>query len=506
MPADIGMTRIQFGSIAGEIVGGDATLGRGTEPGVFRIRVADLDPIVETAPGTLTLTEDGTTLTFPNCTASPSTMRLHNCNKDYSEWVVNVFDERYQMKRKMVCGEYNRRAPDNQVIDDGSKKTAEELLDLLMSQVGVTADTSSVMSGVYPSVKWDGMKWQDAVDELCAKLCVHLAPTAAGGWKFYTSGKGNELPSNSTATNINPDSPAMIDSGPATIIVECGPTLFGWALELEAVGLDKDGQYKLLDDLSYNPANNGLPGWGSNWPSLFSYVEPGARHLAFQTVYRCYRVKVPQSTPFGTINSIDDIDLNDYRVIPDSEDHPPPLVFWEYWGWSDHPYNVGQCPPISMDFVLDKQNRMIVFDHPVFLLGSSECIAPADLKLLISFYGRQSTGCYARETFTVTRSTGSGTQTFQHPDLWRARSQTYLNCSISSLSDNITELTTEAEAYRDNYKAHFDAIIRKRQLEYPGLQPIMPTGKVNQVAFHIGKNVVATTMASEGFNHNAFTR
>ena len=76
-------------------------------------------------------------------------------------------------------------------------------------------------------------------------------------------------------------------------------------------------------------------------------------------------------------------------------------------------------------------------------------------------------------------------------------------------SDEIQALLAYAmdgKAYRDNYAAHFDAVIRKRQLEYPGLQPIMPTGKVNQVAFHIGKNVVSTTMASEGFNHNAFLR
>lgn len=510
--ADIGLTYIEFGSLTPNIVGGDFTLGRGSRPGVCRIRVADIDPIVETSPQTLTIKEDDRTLTLPNCTASASAMRLHNCNKDYPEWVVNVFDERAQFGRKTVCGEFNLRGLDNHVLTH-RKKTGMELLTEIMSQVGATAElpTGTNLGSVYPSVNWDGRPWGECLDELCAKLGVHLAPKLDGTWKFYRTGEGDGLTADASTANINADSPATIDDGPKVVTVECDPTVFGCGLQLEAVGIEEDGQYHLLDELTYNPALAGRPGWPSNWPTLFSYVEPGARPLAFRSVYRTYRIKVPQTLPVKgpddetlVLTNIDDIFLNDYRIAFDTDEDNPPYVTGTYWGFSDHYKNVANCPNLSMDFKIDKRNRVIIFEFPLFRVGN--CILPADIKLFTSFTLRNSTGCFIKQTFTVTRNTGSGEKIFHLPDLWRAIALGYLNCDQVSVWDNIDDLTDEAEVYRDAYKAHYDSRTVKRQLEFPGVLKIMPNGKVSQVCFHINKGLPTTTVASENFDHNAMVR
>jgi hypothetical protein len=227
-------------------------------------------------------------------------------------------------------------------------------------------------------------------------------------------------------------------------------------------------------------------------------------------VYRWYRVKAPQTLPWDGVylNNLDDLHLNDARVLPGYDDDPEAGVAGIFWGWSDHPYNAANCPLLTTDFTIDKVNRLVKFEHPVFQFGGSDCIQEATLGLYTSFRLRDSTtGCWYKETYSTERTTGSGERTYVHSDLWRCRAAYYVDCPPStSESDNESELADEANAYVNNYAAHWDAVATKRVLEYPGMQVVVPNGKVHQVCWRINKNQPTTTIASEGFEQNALLR
>ena len=101
-------------------------------------------------------------------------------------------------------------------------------------------------------------------------------------------GVGDSLPT---------DAVMMVSSGvdaklqPEKIRVCFGPNVLQARLELEAVALDSDSVYKLLDDVSYKPAN----GWEKVDPRGLTELKADGDNdnfvLGMQSIYRVYRVK-----------------------------------------------------------------------------------------------------------------------------------------------------------------------------------------------------------------------
>jgi hypothetical protein len=218
-------------------------------------------------------------------------------------------------------------------------------------------------------------------------------------------------------------------------------------------------------------------------------------------VFRCYQVVTPQSVPFEEpvyIADLDDLDLDDRRVVFAATEPPPAYVTGTYWPQGDHPYNTANCPNVACDFTVDKGNRLIKFEYPIFKMGS--CIEPADLLLHTGFHVRHyETREWIRETFEAERSTGYGEWTLEVPHLWRARALAYTNCSVSAEGDNRSTVKDEAQVYLDAWEQHFDAIRDKRHVSVAGILPVGLSGKVAQIVYRVGRGQVPQTRVSQHF-------
>jgi hypothetical protein len=473
------------------LIGVDAVIPRGTKPGRFRLRLPH-DQAIAIGPGDLSITSDET-VTFAGCVPDVGTVRHEHTARNRREWVLTAYDRRATWPGKQVGGNYNRRYRDNTVDPEG-KKTAAELADLALTAAGETP--SSTAPDTYPRAEWDSSSVPEALNSLSDALPLHVVRNANDTYAVAQTGTGATLQASEWQTV--PDYLARVDGGPETIRVRCGPTWFQCGLELECVGLEADGEYIPLTELSYTPSG----GWADEWPLFFSGVDQFSRGFAFSSVYRVYRIKVPQTLPFDyTLYDRADILLDDSCVVFGEKHQPEAVVVGDYYPYTDHYENTANCPFHSAGFVLDKELRAVRFDYPVWKAGS--CVECADLRLYTGFRLRDhDTKEILHDTFTVSRTGGSGEHIVELPFLWRARSVYANGCSDGTTNDNQTTLEAEARVYLDAWKDHFDKSRDKRFFPYAGTHKIGLSGNIAEVSYRLGRGLTPKTTASEHFRHS----
>jgi hypothetical protein len=492
---------VQFGTLP--VIGADMVLDRGPRPGTCLLRVPYCDHVALT-PADLTLQSDGV-VTFAKCVPDLSTVRLENRPGGRREYVFLVRDRRQSWSSATVSGKYNQRYRDG-TIKPSTKKTATELANILLSAVGEPESASGLPEGYYPQIDWNNTPVVQAFETLASEFSAHVCRLADDTYTVAAIGDGDALPD--LATRQNPDFIASIERGPGTITVRCGPTLFQCVLELEAVGRDTDGQIKPIDDLSYMPT----AGWGTQWPYFFSDVAIDKRHVAFDTVFRMYRVKV-QTVPGceTTIGDITQLELDDVLVemggSGDARFERPAYVKGTFWPYTDNFKNTGPCTAYPGSFSIDKDARCVLFDRPVFAAGSCSsagCVAAATLYLCTGFRVRDaSTGEYVRKEFTVTRDGSSSEHVVCRPELYETVVDTCDgNCSNSgSPTLNTAAIQAEAETSAQAWSAHWDAVRDVRHAQYAGTYPISLSGKIAQISYRVGRNLYPITRASENARH-----
>ena len=487
------MATPQTVSFAGlPVIGLDMVVARGTKPGVARVRLVH-NQNLNLSAGTLSIGAGGTA-NFAGMIPDLSTIRWEHRPHGKREFRVKLYDRRHGWRGKRVGGNYNRRFRDNTVDPEGEKKTSE-LADLALEAAGESSPGSSAPT-TYPRAEWDSTNTADALDGLSRVLPLHVVRKSNDAYSMIPTGTGESLPA--TATRIVPNWLARADGGPETIRVRCGPTWFQCGLELECVGVRADGKYVPLDDLPYKPSG----GWADEWPLFFSGVDQAQRGFAFKSVYRVYRVKVPQELPFDyTLYDRSDLLLDDYCVVFGEKHQPEAVVLGDYYPYTDHYENTTNCPLHSAGFVLDKELRAVRFDYPVWKAGS--CVECADLRLYTGFHLRDhDTKEILHDTFTVSRSGGSGDQIVELPFLWRARSYYAQGCEDGTSNDNKTKLESEAQTYLNAWKDHWDKSRDKRFMAYAGVENIGLSGNIAEVSWRVGRGLTPTTEASEHFRHS----
>jgi hypothetical protein len=473
------------------VIGIDGIIRRGTKPSEFVIRVPH-DANLNLVAGNLELySDDGGYVTLANSIPDLSTIWTE-FRGGRREFVISIRDRRQAWAGASISGRYNRRYRDNSIAG-ATKKRAGEIAGLCLAAAGEPSGSAPDLGNVYPECDWASESVTKALDQVLSYVPSQVCRTKTDSYEIIRTDEGDDI--NDSWPLTAPNYLADIDSGPKTLKAICGKSWFGCKLELEAVGLDTDGNYKLWDDLSYTPAG----GWAAEWPTLFSGVNPGYRSwLALNTVGRCYRVKVPQTLPFtdGNGNTIvltsrESIDLDPYRLMFGEQDPAPCYVNGTFWPYTDHPYNTENCPVVACDFELDNVNKLVRFAQPIFKFDS--CIAAADLYLHTSFHIRGADGTWVRDTFERDRGDGQGEWRLELPFLWRAAAQAYVDCGVSGNSDNQATLQAEAEAYLDLWEAHFNAVKDKRDVTVPGIHPVSLSGKIAMLQYRVGRGLPPKT-------------
>jgi hypothetical protein len=465
------------------MIGVDFTTSRGTRPGVARIKVPHDQPI-EAIRGLLVFGAEGAISL--NVTPDLSTIRYENTAGGRRSYVMLAHDGRQEWANKPADGDFNRRYRDS-TIEDGTEKTLQELCQHLVDGASVT----DAYTTVRPRAGWQEATVAGAMDGLRESLPIHVCWRPGDTFSIQRTGEGATIDSSAVPIKI-PDYIATIERGPKTLIVQCGPTWFQMRLELEAVGLDTDGEWKLIDALSYKPAD----GWEGQWPEAFSEVAEASRPLALRTVFRCYRVKVQSVDGHdGTISDASQFLLDPWKVEMAGSGPKylqPAEVYGTFWPWSDVWDNItnGMYPG---DFTIHPDLSIVWFELPVIQVKESGCFGAAELELETGFHVYDDDGSLARRKFTWQRTHGHGEKAWQHPELWE--------CIVDGASTNSAQLTAEANEYLSAWMTHYNTIRDIRDVPASGVWPVGCSGNIAQVSFRAGRGLSPETRMSEHYEH-----
>lgn len=517
---------------------GNTTLSRGfrftLEPGV-QPSVCIIETIPHTtglpSVGTLTIkTEGGLTIAFRECLLEDPKLSASTSGQF---WQLPIKDRRWKWQFGAIYGHWNKREAN---LTYRHEKTPQELASMCFDEMKETAyDVSRLPNTVRPEKRWDGANPAAELDSLCAELsCVVVLNHLTDKAEIWPIGHGAQLPAGGTAGKAYaPVIPAL----PSAIKVEAAETLFQATFDTEAVGLDTDGKWKKIDDLSYKPAGGWIASDALNGfvgiPETSTYTQNNrtlkVRDLAASTVFRHYRITgvggfngrfsppLLSGTPFEP-KSI--LDLKLFDTLADEEIStvnggaiPMASVVYARWERAD-----GKPTPISTirfpdAFSFngttgdDNSQNIVTFNEPMFLWDSSNAGSKAaEVHLECSFFAGIN-GVYHRRSIQAsiaTASTSTPVSNIQRNDLearviYRFDGDGHLVGQDDNLPDTDSKLTYWKDAELTKYGLQQGGTIR-----YAQLMQIPLDGLTEQITWSKNSKGEATTTVSQAQRHNRF--
>jgi hypothetical protein len=284
--------KVRYGGAAG-VLEGEYTLTTGVSPSILSFRCAAQDAALPEVADAF-LSDGGNDLSLSDCRLSKV---LPETGEQGKTWSVQLLDHRWRWRYGWVTGRYNYGVPEGSLPKPGTeewnaRRSARALAALLLDAMGEGAhDVSGLPDSAYPEVNWDYDNPARKLDDLAEKYgCLICFDPASGLVSIWPEGFGQSLPVGMQALSRNETETPQLR--PREILAVCDKIELEHPLELEAVGLDVDGEIKPLDDLSYRPAG----GWSEcqNFLALSNSGSPSPRELALRTCFRWYRGKGSQ--------------------------------------------------------------------------------------------------------------------------------------------------------------------------------------------------------------------
>jgi hypothetical protein len=272
------------------IFSAEYTISQGISPGTGVIRCAPQGNVVNWY-GFLNLSCGGD-VTIPIVIQEPSAAY----NTGGQEVIFAFTDTRYFWQFGEITGHYNKRLPSGDV-DSETEKTPQELAELLCREIKPLTgyDITALPNDTRPEVQWDASNPAQELANLCDALNCIPNWWIDGTLTIVPKNQGDLL--DGSLTSEARTLAFSLSPAPDTIKLYGAPALFQVRLPLEAVGLDTDGSWQLLDDLSYKPAG----GWDYEDYHMLDVNETtttapdgskeSPRQLAQHSVYRSFRVQ-----------------------------------------------------------------------------------------------------------------------------------------------------------------------------------------------------------------------
>ena len=375
----------------------------GVDPDAIALRIVPQGASIANI-GDLTFSYTGqASITLPNCTvdAAQTTFNVHGRTTS-----IVLYDRRQLWKyAEPISGRYNTIRNGSRIAS--TQKSLRELVTILLNAMGeYSVNVIAVSASIYPDVNW----YCDEPVEKLAELLNEWGYVLSLGFgaepvTIYQNGTGAVLPTN----NVMMDT-SGVDATiqPRTLRVCFAPSVIQARLELEAVGLDTDGSFKEIENLSYKPA----AGWAKTDPKTFYSVaiEYGAteEELALRTVFRCYRIKafsdgtLTVPVPGGaTLNSISQIfPVQNRRLDLEESDtgefiRARARVFGQMWPNDDvagQPRELDNTPinlELPVKFRIDGERGLVWFEEPIYKVGTD--FEKTTLYLETAFHVRHNT-------------------------------------------------------------------------------------------------------------------
>jgi len=286
--------------------------GQGLTPTGFELEIAPQPEGSIVEIGTLRLEYADKFLEFRDCRVDHASF-LYDTNGNVTR--ITIHDRRWRWKLSSkngggrINGEYNVRQADGTLrkMENGdptnaieySEREPQTLAIYCLTAAGeelVPGAVDALPNDARPYVDWDAANAMSELHALAESLGCRVALCLDDKVRIFRAGEGIQLPAGGKTQFSG--SVSYFDM-PDMLSLITGPVRFELDLELEMVGLDVDGNWKLNDDLSYKPSG----GWqGSDLMTDYAAVmnDRGSQNVAMKTVFRTARIKQPINIPiFG---------------------------------------------------------------------------------------------------------------------------------------------------------------------------------------------------------------
>jgi hypothetical protein len=429
---------------------------------------------------------------------------------------ITILDRRWKWAFPIISGHYNVRDSTGEIFKDkgtenapkkdyavsDSTRTPKELIELCLKALGETNYTiDAITDDIKPEVHWERENAAQALQQICSIVGMRIVLQLDGRIAIRKIGQGQAL---------NPNLPyeeysAQLDppDKPSKLKVVCGPTWFQVDLELEAVGMERDGEIKLIDDLSYKPT----AGWSTVAPKLMDEIQGVEdRNLARNTVYRWYRVKLPaeiggfKDTPVKFHKQILLLGMQVYthKVLGKTQNRRD-IVWGEYYD-PDEGEAAAETLDDIFDYLLsravvpyshtvDQENCLIAFDEPVFkTTDEGTTLEPAEIKLRTAVQIRDAkTGEWIRHDKELDFDKAAGTDP-------RELVVSELRLDFSDGKErNRDKVDKELQKHLDIMKADYD-FVTPEFVRYSGWLPVELDGAIQAVSWQMDQSGATTTV------------
>ncbi len=501
------------------VVSGSYTLNRGIAPSVVTLTVAPQDNLIARV-GDVVFYENGNpVLTIADCAVDSSSVTKNSGGQIVT---LSLFDRRWRWQFKgIVSGRYNQRDADSRIIQE-TLRTRQQLVTICLQAMGETAAGIGLVPGNpsnaadTPEVDWLADNPAYSLAQLLQDCSLELVMKTNGSLEIVRPGQGQLLPVNGFL--IEAQQTTNPPEVPSVIRAVGGPTEVEGRLPLEAVGRDRDGKWRLIDDLDYKPAT----GWGTSGDWMFlNITDTRDRKLASETVWRCYRVKdtgIPAPPGFPAITSrrqILPIFNRKLESITDDNGEKRPLpsqVVGIYWIHNiSTPINstLNSYYVCHAKHAVEENEGIIIFDREIKKWDTaSKKFVAADVYIdCVYRVADATTFAYHHMYYDLAVSGGSGGMDVIKPDdtrryLWEQRRAEPQSTSFTwrlrlAEAELLEQLRSHAMARAASYPIEVET-----QGRYAGLLPIQPDGAIEQVTWEIGPPT--TTTASRNGEHSSY--
>ncbi len=488
--------------------------------------------VIECTEQTITQQTADLKLTWTSPETGTKTITLPDCKIESIAQVkvgviaVTVLDRRWKWRYGHLDGLYNLQTGDDTW---DYEKTPKELIEICLDAMGEQGyDTQVVNSEEKLFVDWKGDVPAFALAELCDLLGYEVTITPQNKVKICKAGEGGPLPTvGSLGAQVLQSATGSIDDGhlPEKIRIATAPIRYEVMFELEAVGLEADGDIKELSTVDWFAGLTAAQKVSYNSPRWGILTDDEERGLAQQTAFRWYRIKdmvdgegASGFNPPGFLGETGDI-TSVYQMLPllphRNVQETPVGGTWE----TDKPHyvegvfymhadkeaggnsNGGTRYPFGS--TIDAQRGIVRFGQPVGQVvnnsGTYEW-QPAELYLVCCIEVRDPENFqqqYYGWTWNAGGLPGAGILTIDRSELIPKVTSSYSNGTLVATEDNLATIKAEAEKFAQATLRKLKPLARSGQ-QFAGFHPVALDGLIQQVSWSWGPGGPVTQVAAGG--------
>lgn len=454
--------------------------------------------------GDLAFQFGSTYLVFADCQVAGLTFHV---SEEGPVWRLHLHDRRWRWQFGQVSGRYNVRRDDGLLVES-TERTPQQLAQQCFEAMGESdADVSELPDELRPTLEWDYDSPARALAQLLAHTSCRAVMTCQGAVRVQRLDTGDPLPLSESLMQYS--LATVADATPGQLCVVTGRLRIQCDLQLEAVGIDSDGEVRPLDDLSYRPYG----GWSSVDPEHFHAItDLRARELARSSVFRWYRVVTPFELPgHGAVDDLRsvvpfDIEQVEEISVAGPARNRPAIVFGR---WCDYPSQAANrsdmLHPLANDpdtivplrFDLDRERGLIKFVRPVLRYVEGPYPAPAELVLRTALGVRDpQSGAWKRiERKRQLRSDDLSTEYLLHDELTPSIVPQYdpASYALTGIDTNFDEVFSQADLLLDLAALRYNTQTSQRAL-LAGLHSVDLLAGIDAVVWTVGPSGATTEL------------